>query len=74
MGWEIGGGGEAKVAVGRSCAHAEHGKLRANEEGRETKMKEAVEGKDEGEKLEVLIDDKSGGVAKRCGHARRGTD
>ena len=32
MGWEIGGGDEARVAIERSCIHAEHGKVRRERE------------------------------------------
>jgi len=35
MRWEIGRGDKARVAVGRSCAHAEHGNVRTNEKGDE---------------------------------------
>ena len=49
MGWAIRGGGEAKVAVGRSYAHAEHGKVRANnEKGKGDEMKEGERARENG--------------------------
>ena len=35
MGWEIGGGSEARVAAGRSCVRTEHGKARTSGQGTE---------------------------------------
>ena len=63
MEWEIGGGGEARVAVGRSYTHAEHGKVGTNGKGREGRRKKEAVGRDGGE-LE--------GSSKRRGQKRRG--
>jgi len=41
MGWEIGGGGEAR----RSFTHAEHGKARTNGKGREGRRKNDAVGR-----------------------------
>jgi hypothetical protein len=42
-----------KWAVGRSCAHAEHGKVRANEKGRE--MKEGERARENGGRIEGFL-------------------
>lgn len=50
-----------KWAVGWSCAHVEHGKVRANEEGKGDEGRRAGEG-EWGESWRILIDEvKSGG-------------
>ena len=65
MEWEIGGGGEARVAVGRSYTHAEHGKVGTNGKGREGRRKKEAVGRDGGELEGSSIDEaKSGGVPK----------
>ena len=43
-GWEFGEAAKQKWAVGWPCAHAEHGKVRANEEGKEDEGRRAGKG------------------------------
>jgi len=69
MGWEIGGGGEAKVVVGWSCARAEHRKVRGNQNGKGDEGRRAGEGRFWESWMIILDEVKSRRGVKRGGYA-----